>query len=105
MCESLKIVKMGEIYNDRKSCLNDEITDVHILPETEHLHNVGLQHHPNNNHVKRLHGGTREREKNMHGLKIENTTKTFAVLSNIKNRIVIQLFIISAISYPFFLQL
>jgi len=41
--------------------------------ETEHLWNVGLQHHPNNNHVERLHGTVREREKTMRGLKIENT--------------------------------
>lgn len=41
--------------------------------ETEHLWNVGLQHHPNNNHVERLHGNIRDREKTMRGLKIENT--------------------------------
>jgi len=40
---------------------------------TEHLWNVGLQHHPNNNHVERLHGTIREREKTMRGLKIEST--------------------------------
>jgi putative transposase len=40
---------------------------------TEHLHNVGLQHHPNNNHVERLHGEIRSREKTMRGLKIEST--------------------------------
>jgi transposase-like protein len=40
---------------------------------TEHLWNVGLQHHPNNNHVERLHGTVREREKTMRGLKIENS--------------------------------
>jgi transposase-like protein len=38
--------------------------------ETEHLYNVGLQHHPNNNHVERLHSSIREREKTMRGLKI-----------------------------------
>ncbi len=41
--------------------------------ETEHLWNVGLQHHPNNNHVERLHGTIRQREKTMRGLKIEDT--------------------------------
>jgi len=41
--------------------------------ETEHLWNVGLQHHPNNNHVERLHGTIRDREKTMRGLKIEDT--------------------------------
>lgn len=40
---------------------------------TEHLWNVGLQHHPNNNHVERLHGTIREREKTMRGLKMEDT--------------------------------
>ena len=34
---------------------------------------MGLQHHPNNNHVERLHGTIREREKTMRGLKIEDT--------------------------------
>jgi len=41
--------------------------------ETEHLWNVGLQHHPNNNHVERLHGSIRQREKVMRGIKIEST--------------------------------
>lgn len=41
--------------------------------ETKHLWNVGLQHHPNNNHVERLHGTIRNREKTMRGLKIEDT--------------------------------
>jgi transposase-like protein len=41
--------------------------------ETEHLWNVGIQHHPNNNHVERLHGSIRDREKTMRGLKIEET--------------------------------
>lgn len=41
--------------------------------ETEHLWNVGLQHHPNNNHVERLHSTIREREKTMRGLKMEDT--------------------------------
>ena len=41
--------------------------------ETEHLHNTGLQHHPNNNHVERLHGTIRQREKVMRGLKTDNT--------------------------------
>jgi transposase-like protein len=41
--------------------------------ETEHLWNVGIQHHPNNNHVERLHGTIRQREKVMRGLKIDTT--------------------------------
>jgi transposase-like protein len=41
--------------------------------ETEHLWNVGLQHHPNNNHVERLHGSIRQREKVMRGLKVDDT--------------------------------
>jgi len=45
-------------------------TNVH---ETEHLWNVGLQHHPNNNHVERLHGTIRQREKVMRGLKVDTT--------------------------------
>ena len=45
-------------------------TNVH---ETEHLYNVGLQHHPNNNHVERLHGTIRQREKVMRGLKVDDT--------------------------------
>jgi hypothetical protein len=34
---------------------------------------VGLQHHPNNNHIERLHGSIRQREKVMRGLKIDTT--------------------------------
>jgi putative transposase len=41
--------------------------------ETRHLWNVGIQHHPNNNHVERLHGTIRQREKVMRGVKIEST--------------------------------
>jgi len=41
--------------------------------ETNHLYNVGLQHHPNNNHVERLHGTIRGREKTMRGLKTDDT--------------------------------
>ena len=41
--------------------------------ETNHLYNVGLQHHPNNNHVERLHGTIRSREKTMRGVKVEST--------------------------------
>ena len=41
--------------------------------ETEHLWNVGLQNHTNNNHVERLHGTIREREKTMRGLKTDVT--------------------------------
>ncbi len=54
-----------------KKAVNKEFpTNYH---ETEHLYNVGLQHHPNNNHVERLHGTIRQREKVMRGLKIEDT--------------------------------
>ena len=48
------------------------------------LYNVGLQHHPNTNHVERLHGSIREREKTMSGLKIEDSNK-FAVKSDVNN--------------------
>ncbi len=41
--------------------------------ETEHLWNVGLEHHPNNNHIERLHGSIRQREKVMRGLKVDDT--------------------------------
>lgn len=41
--------------------------------ETEHLWNVGLQHHPNNNHIERLHGTIRQREKVMRGIKVDET--------------------------------
>ena len=41
--------------------------------QTEHLWNVGLEHHPNNNHIERLHGSIRQREKVMRGLKTEDT--------------------------------
>lgn len=41
--------------------------------DTEHLWNVGLQHYPNNNHVERLHGEIRSREKTMRGIKIDTT--------------------------------
>jgi transposase-like protein len=54
-----------------RNAVNKEFpTNTH---ETEHLWNVGLQHHPNNNHVERLHGEIRSREKIMRGLKIETT--------------------------------
>ena len=54
-----------------KKAVNKEFpTNKH---ETEHLWNVGLKHHPNNNHVERLHGTIRQREKVMRGLKIEET--------------------------------
>lgn len=54
-----------------KRAVNKEFpTNYH---ETEHLWNVGLQHHPNNNHVERLHGTIRQREKVMRGLKVEDT--------------------------------
>jgi len=54
-----------------KKAVNKEFpTNYH---ETEHLWNVGLQHHPNNNHVERLHGTIRQREKVMRALKTEET--------------------------------
>jgi len=37
------------------------------------MFNVGHQHHPNNNHVERLHGTIRQREKVMRGVKIDST--------------------------------
>jgi len=54
----------------KRAVKKEFVTNTH---ETEHLWNVGLQHHPNNNHVERLHGNIRDREKTMRGLKIENT--------------------------------
>jgi transposase-like protein len=41
--------------------------------ETEHLWNTGLQYHPNNNHIERLHGTIRQREKTMRALKTDET--------------------------------
>ncbi len=41
--------------------------------ETEHLFNIGIHHHPNNNHVERLHGTIREREKIMRAVKKSDT--------------------------------
>ena len=43
------------------------------IGETEHIWNVGLQHHPNNNHIERLDGTVRDREKTMRGLKVDET--------------------------------
>lgn len=54
----------------KRAVKKEFITNTH---ETEHLWNVCLQHHPNNNHVERLHGNIRDREKTMRGLKIEDT--------------------------------
>jgi len=54
-----------------KRAINKEFSTNNL--DTEHLYNVGLQHHPNNNHVERLHGSIREREKTMRGLKVETT--------------------------------
>ena len=54
-----------------KGAINKEFLTSHN--ETEHLWNVGLQHHPNNNHVERLHGSIRQREKVMRGIKIKST--------------------------------
>ena len=54
-----------------KRAINKEFLTTH--GNTEHLYNVGLQHHPNNNHVERLHGSIRQREKVMRGLKVDDT--------------------------------
>lgn len=54
-----------------KGAINKEFLTSHN--ETVHLWNVGLQHHPNNNHIERLHGTIRQREKVMRGMKIEET--------------------------------
>ena len=54
-----------------KRAVNKEFpTNYH---ETEHLWNVGLQHHPNNNHVERLHSTIRQREKVIRALKTKET--------------------------------
>ena len=52
-----------------KNFLNFYRTFLTTHGETEHLYNVGLQHHPNNNCVERLHGTIRNREKTMRGVK------------------------------------
>ena len=54
-----------------KHAINKEFTT--NTGETEHIYNVGLQHHPNNNVVERLHGSIRQREKVMRGLKVDDT--------------------------------
>lgn len=54
----------------KRAVKKEFITNTH---ETEHLWNVGLQHHPNNNHVERLHGSIRQREKTMRGIKTKET--------------------------------
>jgi transposase-like protein len=54
-----------------KPAINKEFLTSH--GETEHLWNVGLEHHPNNNHIERLHGTIRQREKVMRGMKIDET--------------------------------
>ena len=41
--------------------------------ETTHIRGVGLRHQHNNNHVERLHGTMREREKTMRAMKTEDT--------------------------------
>lgn len=51
--------------------INKEFKTTH--GETEHLGKVGITHHPNNNHVERLHGTVREREKTMRGMKVKDT--------------------------------
>jgi transposase-like protein len=54
----------------KRAIKKEFLTNTH---ETEHLYNVGLQHHPNNNHVERLHGEIRSREKTMRAVKTEET--------------------------------
>jgi len=65
-----KIVVTDGLQSYKKAVKKEFNTNMH---ETERLWNVGLQHHPNNNHVERLHGTIRQREKTMRGLKIEDT--------------------------------
>jgi len=43
------------------------------IKETVHIKGVGLRHQRNNNHVERLHGTIREREKTMRAIKTEKT--------------------------------
>lgn len=54
----------------KRAVKKEFITNDH---STEHLWNVGLRHHTNNNHLERLHGTMRDREKTMRGLKVEDT--------------------------------
>jgi transposase-like protein len=54
-----------------RDAINKEFNTNH--GNVEHLWNVGLEHHPNNNHVERLHGTIRQRTKVMRGLKVEET--------------------------------
>jgi transposase-like protein len=54
-----------------KRAINKEFLTTH--GETEHLYNVGLHQHPNNNHVERLHGTIRNREKTLRGVKKEDS--------------------------------
>lgn len=59
-----------------KGTINKEFVTSH--QETEHLWNVGLQHHPNNNHVERLHGSEKERFKVMRGFDQDNGCATLS---------------------------
>jgi transposase-like protein len=65
-----KFVVTDGLQSYKRAIKKEFSTNTH---ETEHLYNVGLQHHPNNNHVERLHGTIRQREKVMRGLKVEDT--------------------------------
>ena len=66
---NLYIVTDG-LQSYKRAIKKEFTTNTH---ETEHLYNVGLRHHPNNNHVERLHGEIRSREKTMRGMKIDTT--------------------------------
>lgn len=65
-----KYIVTDGLQSYKRAIKKEFITNDH---STEHLHNVGLQHHPNNNHVERLHGEIRSREKTMRGLKVKST--------------------------------
>jgi transposase-like protein len=65
-----KFVVTDGLQSYKRAIKKEFSTNTH---ETEHLYNVGLQHHPNNNHVERLHGTIRQREKVMRGLKVDDT--------------------------------
>lgn len=65
-----KYIVTDGLQSYKRAIRKEFITNDH---STEHLHNVGLQHHPNNNHVERLHGEIRSREKTMRGLKVKST--------------------------------
>ena len=65
-----KYVVTDGLHSYRPAVNKEFSTNTH---DTEHIWNVGLQHHPNNNIVERLHSTIRDREKTMRGLKIDTT--------------------------------